>query len=167
MLWITGSGTTHGCWVGNYEADHASALPHLIKPGMIAYDVGANAGFYTLALARLVGETGHVFAFEPVARSVYNLRRHLELNKLRNVTVVQTAISNGSSLLKFGDFRPSKENSYLVHSMSLDQFIAAGNPYPSFIKMDIEGAERMALDGAVAILSKRDATWMLATHSHD
>jgi hypothetical protein len=90
--WITGSGPTHGCWLGNYEADHAIALPRIITPGSIAYDVGANVGFYTLALSRLVGESGHVFAFEPAARSVYFLRRHLELNNIGNVTVVQTAI---------------------------------------------------------------------------
>jgi FkbM family methyltransferase len=166
-LWITGSGTTHGCWIGNYEGDHTSALRRFVKPGAVVYDIGSHAGFYTLALSRLVGNSGRVFAFEPSARSVYFLRRHLELNSRRNVTVVQSAIGNGSGLISFDGFRQTSEKAYLIPSMSLDQFIAAGFPSPSFIKMDIEGAEIHALKGAVEALSQIKATWMLATHSED
>ena len=165
--WITGSGPTHGCWLGNYEADHAVTLPRLIKPGTIAYDVGANVGFYTLALSRLVGESGHVFAFEPAARSVYFLRRHLELNNLRNVTVVQVAIADRAGLVSFDGWRVGTEKSYVVPTMSLDEFIAAGHPLPSFVKMDIEGAEKLALEGAKTLLSKGDITWLMATHSDE
>jgi FkbM family methyltransferase len=134
---------------------------------MVAFDIGANAGYYTLALSRLVGDAGHVYAFEPVARSVNYLQRHIELNKLRNVTVAQLAISSGHGLLSFDDFRISKDNSYLVPSSSLDEFISAGYPRPDFIKMDIEGAEKMALDGATSVLSERKTTWIIATHSDE
>ncbi|MGA8088338.1 MAG: FkbM family methyltransferase [Terracidiphilus sp.] len=164
--WITGSGPTHGCWLGNYERDHAVTLPRLIKPGTIAYDIGANVGFYTLALSRLVGESGHVFAFEPAARSVYFLRRHLELNNIRNVTVVQTAIADRTGLVTFDGWRMGTEKSYVVPTMSLDEFIAAGHPLPSFVKMDIEGVEKLALEGAKRLLSKGDIIWLLATHSN-
>jgi FkbM family methyltransferase len=163
--WITGSGPTHGCWLGNYEADHAIALPRIITPGSIAYDVGANVGFYTLALSRLVGESGHVFAFEPAARSVYFLRRHLELNNIGNVTVVQTAIADRTGLVSFDGWRVGTEKSYVVPTMSLDEFVAAGHPPPSFIKMDIEGVEKLALEGATSLLSKGNIAWLLATHS--
>jgi FkbM family methyltransferase len=166
-LWITGSGTTHGCWIGNYEADHTSALQRLVKPGAVAYDIGSHAGFYTLALSRLVGDAGRVFAFEPSARSVYYLRRHLELNGRRNVTVVQSAIGSDTGLISFDGFAQTSEKKYLVPSMSLDEFIAGGFPFPSFIKMDIEGAEKYALEGAAQALSKIKATWMIATHSAD
>jgi FkbM family methyltransferase len=166
-LWITGSGTTHGCWIGNYEADQSVVLPRVVKRGAIVYDVGSHAGYYTLALSRLVGDSGHVFAFEPAARSVYFLQRHLELNKIRNVTVVQVAISDGLGMISFDGFRQTSMRTYLVPSMSLDEFIASGNPSPSFIKMDIEGAEEFALRGAVRLLSKADSTWMLATHSDE
>ena len=166
-LWITGSGTTHGCWIGNYEADHASALRRLVKPGAVAYDIGSHAGYYTLALSRLVGDTGRVFAFEPSAKSVYFLRRHLELNDCQNVTVVQSAIGRDTGLICFDGFRQTSKETYLIASMSLDQFTAAGFPSPSFIKMDIEGAEKHALEGAVKALSQIKATWMIATHSED
>jgi FkbM family methyltransferase len=164
-LWITGSGTTHGCWIGNYEADHAIALPQLVKRGTVVYDVGCHAGYYTLALSQLVGDSGHVFAFEPSGRSVYFLRRHLELNMIRNVTVVQVAISDGSGIISFDGFHQTSARAYLVPSMSLDEFIASGNPPPAFLKMDIEGAEESALKGAAGLLSRGECTWMLATHS--
>jgi FkbM family methyltransferase len=165
MHWIRGAGINNACWIGNYEADHLAALPRLVKPGMIVYDIGAHTGYYTLALSRLVGEEGHVFAFEPEARNVHYLRRHVRLNGLRNVTVVQTAISDKAGMVPFDDIRFTQGSQYLVPTMSLDEFIAAGHPLPGFLKMDIEGVEWSALHGATAILEKVEAKWMLATHS--
>ena len=173
MRWITGAGTTNGCWIGNYEADHVKALRQLVPPGSIAYDLGANAGFYTLALSRLVGESGHVYCFEPEAGNAYLLRRHIELNRLRNVTFVQTAISDSTGMvgfdapLKSASGEITSGGSYLIPSISLDEFIAAGNPAPSFIKMDIEGAEQMALEGAKNLLSKQRPAWLVATHTDE
>ncbi len=165
MRWIRGAGITNACWIGNYEADHLAPLSHLVKPGMTVYDVGAHTGYYTLALSQLVGETGHVYAFEPEARNVYYLRRHVKLNNLRNVTVVQAAISDKTGMVAFDDIRFTTGSQYLVPTISLDEFIAAGHPLPGFLKMDIEGVEWSALHGAAAILEKAEAAWMLATHS--
>jgi FkbM family methyltransferase len=134
---------------------------------MVAYDVGANAGYYTLALSRLVGKSGRVFSFEPDARSAHLLRRHLELNDLRNVTFVQAAVSGEVGLVPFTGWEVVDSSSYVVPSISLDSFIASGNPSPDFIKMDIEGAEGAALIGASNLLSKRQTSWLLATHSDE
>jgi FkbM family methyltransferase len=167
--WIVGSASTHSSWIGTFEAARASDLQKLIQPGTIAYDLGANVGYYTLALSSLVGHTGHVFAFEPEARNVDFLRRHIKLNNLRNVTVIQAAVSNSRDLISFEGSRESGRigagGSYRIPSISLDEFMTAGNPEPSFIKMDIEGAERLALDGARVILTKATALWMVGTHS--
>ncbi len=171
MRWITGSGPNRGCWIGNYEADHMSAIQKAVRPGAVVYDLGANAGFYTLALSRLVGESGHVFSFEPEARNAYFLRRHIELNRLKNVTVVQTAVSDSTGMIGFAGTVSSASgkiggsNAYLVPTISLDEFIAAGNPAPSFVKMDVEGAEEKALGGASHLLSLERPTWLMATHS--
>lgn len=172
MRWVTGTGPNNGCWIGNYEADHASSLSRFVQLGMIAYDVGANAGFYTLALSRLVGDTGRVVAFEPEAGNAHALRRHLELNHLHNVIFVQTAVSDAPGMVGFsggilsGRGAITSVGSYQVPSSTLNDFVAAGNPFPSFIKMDIEGAECAALEGATSILERKEAVWMLATHSY-
>jgi FkbM family methyltransferase len=168
--WIAGSGPVQDCWIGGYESDHMDALRKYVKPGAIVYDLGANAGYYTLALSRLVGSAGHVFSFEPDSHNADALRRHIQLNKLTNVSVVQSAVSNASGLVGFtgvgaGAEISSGSNEYLIPTITLNQFISWGNPSPSFIKMDIEGAEHMALDGATTILAERVAVWLVATHS--
>lgn len=165
--WIAGAGATNGLWIGNYEADHAPALEQVVRPGMVAYDVGANAGYYTLALSRLVGSSGMVYSFEPDAKYAHFLRRHLELNGIQNVTVIQAAVADSVGLVGFTGWSISKTSSYLVPAISLDSFVAAGHPAPAFIKMDIEGAEGAAIRGARNLLSVAKPVWLLATHSEE
>ena len=168
LKWITGTGPSRACWLGSYEADHLTALPKLIQPGMTVYDIGANAGFYTLALSRLVGPGGRVIAFEPEATNVHFLRRHVKLNKMENVTIVQAAVVAGSGMVPFEGSAAqgsiSQQGSYLVPSISLDEF---NGPPPSFIKMDIEGAEVLALRGAERVLKQTHPSLFLATHSEE
>jgi FkbM family methyltransferase len=171
MRWIAGAALGNCHWLGFYEADHAAVLQRVVKPGMIAFDVGANVGFYTLALSRLVGETGHVYAFEPEAKNVSILRRHIALNELRNVTVVQAAVSNRTGLVEFEGGgvlgRIGSNSEYMVPAITLNDFVASGNPMPSFLKMDIEGAESLALEGASTLFEKGQCIMMLATHGAD
>src|SRR5580765_1322501 len=63
--WIVGSGT-HGCWLGSYEYDKQKLFQKTVRSGDVVYDVGANAGFYSLLASLLVGEKGHVYSFEPL-----------------------------------------------------------------------------------------------------
>lgn len=166
--WIAGAATA-GCWVGSYEEDHQQALKRLVRAGMVVYDAGANVGFYTLACARAVGPMGHVFSFEPDARNAMLLRRHIQLNGLQNVTVVQAAISDRCSLAAFQGEREqgriSESGTYLVPTISLDMFVMGGRPPPDFVKMDVEGAELLALTGAAEIVRRAKTSWMVATHS--
>jgi len=169
--WIAGSASTNGSWIGTYESDHMASIKELVKPGMIVYDIGANVGFYTLAFSRLVGDAGRVFAFEPDARNAYMLRRHLELNRIGNVTFIQAAVSNVQGMVGFDSAREmgriSTSGTYQVPAISLDDFISLGNPIPAFVKMDVEGAECDALEGASTLLSRGVTAWMLATHGDD
>jgi len=167
--WIAGASSTNKSWIGSYERACADAIQSLVKPGMVVYDIGANVGFYTLAFSRLVGDSGQVFAFEPESRNAYMIRQHLALNRVKNVTLVQAAISDRAGLISFEGFNETgkivDKSDYRVPSIVLDEFIASGNPLPSFVKMDIEGGELTALTGAQSILNKADAQWVLATHS--
>ena len=61
---------------------------------MTVYDVGAQAGFYTLMVSRIVGDSGQVFAFEPSVREARYLIEHVRLNQLRNVRIVQAAVGS-------------------------------------------------------------------------
>ena len=61
LWWVSGS-FIHGCWLGWYEKPCVEFVASLIRPGMVAFDVGANVGYYTLLLARGVGPKGRVIA---------------------------------------------------------------------------------------------------------
>ena len=54
---------------GRHELETANLLRRLVRPGMIALDVGAHVGYYTRLLARLTGAGGRVIAFEPHPRT--------------------------------------------------------------------------------------------------
>src|SRR4051794_37935389 len=87
MKWIAGS-SIHGCWLGTYELEKQQVLERFVRPGMTVYDIGANAGFYTLFFSSLVGDTGRVFAFEPCPYAARFLIDHVQMNGLSNVRVI-------------------------------------------------------------------------------
>src|ERR1700744_2136549 len=91
--WIVGS-ATHGCWLGSYEFETQRAFAGLVRRGDVVYDLGANVGFYSLLGARLAGEEGAVYSFEPLERNLGYLRSHIALNRLKNCVVVETAIAD-------------------------------------------------------------------------
>lgn len=170
--WIKGS-SINGCWLGTYEFDKQRLFEKYFKPGMVIYDVGANAGFYTLLSSVLTESKGKVFAFESVPKKVFYIRRHLELNKIFNTTVIEKAVSDTISILKFSlSSNPSQghiseEGELEVETITLDEFIKQGNPSPDLIKMDIEGAEYLALNGSKEILKTRKPVIFLATHGDE
>lgn len=136
---------------------------------MTAYDVGANVGFYTLALSSLVGQTGHVYAFEPEPRNVAMLLRHLHINDVRNVTIIQAAVTERTGLISIGGSRemakivPTSE--LMVPCISLDDFVAAGNPRPDLVKVDNEGSEVATLLGARRLIAEDRAIWLVGDDS--
>ena len=170
--WIKGS-SINGCWLGTYELDKQVLFSKYIKPGNIVYDVGANAGFYSLLSSLLVSETGKVYSFEPLPANISYLKKHIELNKLGNVKVIEKAVSNKVSTVRFnfGDNRSAGHISNVgeieVETISIDEFISQGNPSPDIIKMDIEGAEYEALIGAKELLKSKKPIIFLATHSDE
>ena len=171
--WIVRSGN-YSCWLGRYELGKQRALVSLLRPGDVFFDVGAHVGFYTLLAAMCVGKAGKVIAFEPLPRKLRFLRRHVEINRLSNVQIMPAAVSDTSGLgrLKIGG------NSYTnsltgegggedleVETVALDDLTARLRvPEPDCIKLDIEGAEELALFGARRLLRETRPVVLLATH---
>jgi len=168
MNWIVGAGT-HGCWLGTYELDKQKALSQFVKPGMTVFDIGANAGFYTLGFSRLVVEKGRVWAFEPSARNASYLLKHVNLNHLRNVSLIQAAVCEKKGL---SGFQPTESpatghlsdtGEYWVPTVSLDDMVAENIlPVPGLVKMDVEGAESRVFDGARTILGRHSTIFFIA-----
>jgi len=169
--WIVGA-HTHGCWLGTYELKMQQQMEALVRPGSVFCDIGAQAGFYTLLASRLTGEKGRVFAFEPSPRNIHNLRRHLEINWIENVTLFEAAVSDrpGEAWFDLGNNSStgslSDSGSLCVPLVSLDHLLEEGQILPpDFLKMDVEGAELQVLKGARKTLTTARPTLFLATHS--
>jgi FkbM family methyltransferase len=137
-------------------------LRHWLQPGMTAIDIGANLGVYSLPMARLVGPTGHVFAYEPGTETRRLLERSRELNEGVNLHILPFALSDGerqgrlvfggsSELNALGDSGAGET----VHITSLDiEDAARGWSSPDFIKIDAEGEEERILAGGRNLFSR-------------
>jgi FkbM family methyltransferase len=153
---------------GVHEKCATELCKHVIKKGDIIVDVGAHVGYYTLLFARLVGEKGKVFAFEPDPENFALLMRNIEANEYRNVVAVRKAVSNKSEIAKLflcpdntGDHRIhnscDSRQSIEVETTSLDEFFKNKCSKIDLIKMDIEGAEMLALQGSTKLLEKNES----------
>jgi FkbM family methyltransferase len=146
---------------GAYEPRLTELLKQLIEPGMVVVDGGANVGCFTMLAARLVGEAGHVYAFEPVPANFELLRRGVELNAYGNVTANRCALADraGTATLhldrsNFG--APSLGEANVAElagtaeapTVALDDFLAGENRPVDLIKLDTQGAEGLVLAGA-------------------
>ncbi len=151
---------------GVYEKDETALFKRIVKKNMTVADIGANIGYYTLLAARLVGDGGQVFAFEPDANNFQLLCENLALNKCQNVVAVQKAVSNKSGKAKLfldktnlgghslTQANVKKKAAAVVETVSLDDFFREEQRKIDVIKMDIQGAEMDALQGMTDTLNK-------------
>jgi len=162
--WIVGSGT-YGYWLGTYERDEQRVIARRLRAGKVFYDLGSNVGFYSL-LAAAAG--CRVLAFEPSPRNLAFLRRHIALNGIQSIEVVEAAVSDFAGTARFGKGETPNDGSLLdsgeleVRVVALDQMRL---PAPDIMKIDIEGSEFRALTGAKATILSSRPTIFLATHS--
>lgn len=127
--------------------------------GDLVFDIGANCGVTTHVLSLLVGAAGRVIAFEPDPDSFHALLANIDRHSLRNVVPIHKAIAAASGIERFnaeGSLgsglsafvpRPSAGRVLSVQCSSLaDAFAQYGEP--TFVKMDVEGAEIAILNAA-------------------
>jgi FkbM family methyltransferase len=144
---------------GAYEPDVQSTLTRLLSPRGVFVDVGANEGYFSVIGAKLVGPEGRVVAVEPQTRMQEILKTNFALNKLNDVQVIPSAISNvrGSApIFISADVNPGSTSLHLstkyklptesVETMTLsDVFLEAHLSEVDLLKMDIEGGEYEAI----------------------
>ncbi len=129
---------------------------------MVFVDIGANIGLFTLTAARVIGPTGHVYAFEPGNDNCAYLRKNIEQNGYKNVTVIEKAVTDktGTCTLFQSEFNPADHRIYEAYKdrkkveiecITLDAYFKEGTRI-DMIKMDIEGSEELAVKGMDRIL---------------
>jgi FkbM family methyltransferase len=154
-------------WEPNYwEPTVQFALRDYCKPGQVVFDVGANAGALSMIMSRHVGPKGTVVAFEASPRIIGKTHYNLVNAGCTNVFLMHKAVYHRSHELVilypgdhlndsiYNDLGAEGGARYEVETLALDDFVTASGLMPQFIKMDIEGAEFDALQGASRILAE-------------
>ena len=160
-----GRTTRYMVLTGKYEEGTMDLMKKEIKSGMNVFDLGANIGMFTLLSSKLVGESGHVFSFEPDPYLFNVLKENLILNNVNNVSIYQIAVSNTVGVEKFsmnleqdGDNRLNSntmnENYVEVKTTTIDDFCEKNELKINFLEMDIQGSEAKVFQGMKQTLKK-------------
>ncbi|MCW2969034.1 MAG: FkbM family methyltransferase [Solirubrobacterales bacterium] len=172
---------------GRGEPQVEQAYLELLRPGDVVYDVGANIGWYSLLAARVVGPAGRVLAFEPSLENALFAQQNAAVNGLDNITVVPAALTDRDGWMTFlqggsvegrlekddsaaqAERRASRnmrfEGRTQVPVTTLDSWLAqTGEPPPSVVKIDVEGAEVGVLRGMEQTLRGAGPTLIIELH---
>jgi FkbM family methyltransferase len=145
----------------------------LLKPGMVVIDVGANIGYFSLLASSLVGPDGRVHAFEPDPVNCGLLKKSVRMNRASNIEVVQAALSNNDNPISLflnsnnkGDHRiweatGESRTRITVKAMTLDSYLNETGTIPTFIKIDVQGAEGYVLEGMKETLARRAPAYLI------
>jgi len=180
---------------GQYEPETVPIATQVVKPGMKCLDIGAHVGYYTKLLSRLTGPKGKVIAFEPhpatfglLEMNTKALRNVAIVNKgVGNQPGTFTLWDNqletmGAALSPHTEKRMARGekvkgeltprsiktpgSSFVVQVTTVDEFLeGVGIEMVDFIKMDIEGAEVLALQGMQHTLSRSSSAIMVVEFS--
>lgn len=159
-----------------HEPATTRAMESLLREGMTVVDVGANIGYYATLEGRKVGRDGRVIAIEPVPRNVELLRENLDRNNFENVHVVGGAVGNrdGSGTIflsecsnwhsslptvQTGD-RAVQVRMYKLDSLTRELELN----HIDLVRMDIEGAETIAVKGMLGILQTHRPGLVIEMH---
>jgi FkbM family methyltransferase len=159
------------------EQETMQLFARVLRPGDTVVEVGGHIGYLSLWFAELVGRHGHVVVFEPGQNNLPYLRENVAA--AGNVEIVEAAVSDENGVATFyvegltgqnnsllGDYARFAENrqrafsnaSYQeqqVQTLRLDDFVRSRGLHVDLIKIDIEGAEFLALSGAKELLAER------------
>jgi len=158
-----------------HEKATTDLFKKVLKEGNVFVDLGANIGYFSLLAAKLVGPSGKVFSFEPEPKNYSYLKKNIDLNGYKQISAFQKAVSdkNGKTVLYVCDYdsghhtinkydgvknyssgRSTNERPIEIETMTLDGFFEGREDSINVIKMDVEGAEYLALTGMDNILKK-------------
>jgi FkbM family methyltransferase len=176
---------------GRFDEDMFAALGrHDSLEGAVVCDIGGHMGYHSMAFAALVGGSGRVLTFEPNPANRERLRANLDRNSelASRIEVVPCALSNvdgetefvfsadlesGDSSCSFvdGALPPRGAESYSafqrqrVPTRRLDTSLAErGWLLPKLMKIDVEGAEWLVLQGATELLRRAKPALLMEVH---
>ena len=146
------------------------AINNLVKKDDVVWDIGTNVGFFSFLAAEKVGSNGSVLSVEPDTWLVNILKKSCALNKDLNIHVLPVALSNNIGVAYLNIANRSRTANFLsvspgstqtggvreqqvVPTFTLD-FLLDSFPKPNFVKVDVEGAERLVFSKSHKLLSE-------------
>mgnify|MGYP000347802958 CR=1 FL=1 len=165
-------------WQVGSEWAFQEVLKKYLRSGDVFIDVGANFGLHTLYAAKLVGNQGRVFAFEPVPSNLKLLRKNIALSNVeQQVTIVPKAVSNADDqYLSFyipqedvpvtASLHGNSEQLQMIQvaNVRLDDYWRDINLPVHLIKIDVEGAEMEVLRGSEKLLKQWQPNLLIEVH---
>ncbi|MBI5567060.1 MAG: FkbM family methyltransferase [Chloroflexi bacterium] len=168
---------------GYYEPQLSALFRQYLRAGDTFIDIGANIGYFTLLAASCVGATGHIHSFEPNPTTFKGLQRNVTLNNFKQVSLNNAAVSNvpgqvqlwvgkeiDSGLVSMRQTSSLLTDTVTSQAMTLDEYVIANRVGKiRAMKLDIEGAEWLALQGAQQLLignNRPDLIALEAVQSH-
>ncbi|MCC6579467.1 MAG: FkbM family methyltransferase [Phycisphaeraceae bacterium] len=164
--------------LGLYELATARLIRRRLQPGDHFVDAGANLGYFTLLAARIVGPTGRVDAFEPQPDNRQRLIRHVQRHNLTAIVRVHPlALSNRSGETVIHGYPVSDDRHnhgcasmfgdspvrHTVPTGRLDEVLAGTSP--RMIKMDVEGAEDLVVEGMAKMIQVEHPPWIVGEYN--
>lgn len=150
------------------DYEEMTFMRRYLRPGDGFIDGGANEGMFTLLAAKLVGPDGTVHAFEAAPTYVERLRENVKANRLNHVVIHADAIGAEPGQVSFvlrgtgSRIRTSEDHGQTVSVNVVRLYEALPNRTWAMGKLDVEGAEPLALAGAEKVIAQgQPAIWML------
>lgn len=168
-----------GIWTGNYEYAFAERLARAVRPGDVCFDVGGWHGFFSGVMA--ASGASAVYTFEPLPENIQRVAKLIELNPSLPIELIRGALSNevgetdlvvmpDTSMAKLSQSKfqsgLSSGKTLRVRTYMIDELVQTGVvPAPSLMKLDVEGAEWLVLQGAMDVLRRARPHLFLELHT--
>lgn len=153
----------------------------IVKEGQVIIDAGAYTGKYVLLFSKLVRTQGQVYAFDPDPVAISILNDNVVTNRLSNVTIEEVCLSNSIGEVRlnsrgrgFGESfstiisssRKADIQEITVKAITIDNYCDTNSISPHGIKIDVEGAEALVIDGARSTIARCHPWVLLEFHGH-
>jgi len=162
---------------GTYEIAPLNLLLKYISSETVFWDIGAQIGYFSCIFSRLLTK-GCVVSVEPFPEHLELVREHIRINNLRNVIIIDKALSSVEKSFPFviargaheGKIAHNKEHLNLtvkavnIEATTMDILINSGVPVPNIVKIDTEGEEGQILKGATLVLQKYQPSFLIEIH---
>lgn len=155
-------------YLKSFNKKETNFIRRIAKKDWICFDIGANVGYYSLLFASLC-KKGETHSFEPLPLCYHLLSASILLNNFDNMRLNNFALSNHNEVSKFSVSEKRESSSFIHTEMSpleniiqvevrrLDDYIRENDiERIDFMKIDVEGAEKLVLEGSLETLSRKE-----------